>query len=120
MFGIVKKNVYCIIKWNSYASDHTKYVLWSRQKFEIQPTLINLNPDEYSQAFHCYPFSFKLDRCFRSCNTLIDIPNKVCTPNKREDLNLSVFNIITGINKSKTSTEHLLCECKCGFDGKKM
>ena len=40
MFGIVKKNVYCIIKWNSYASDHTKYVLSSRQKFKIQPLLI--------------------------------------------------------------------------------
>ena len=116
MFGIVKKNVYCVIKWNSYASDHTKYVLLSRQKFKTQPTLLNLHPYEYSQEFHCYPFSVKLDRCSRSCNTLIDISNKVCTPNKREDLNLSVFNIITGINKSKTLTKHLLCKCR--FDGK--
>ena len=30
-----------------------------------------------------------------------DLPNKVCVPNKTEELNLSVFNIITGINKSK-------------------
>ena len=30
------------------------------------------------------------------------LSNKVCVPNKTEDLNLSVFNMITGINESKT------------------
>ena len=28
----------------------------------IQPTLINLHPNEYSQKFHYYPFAVKLDR----------------------------------------------------------
>ena len=83
----------------------------------IQPTLINLYPNEYSQEFHCYPFAVKLDRCVGSCNTLNDLSNKVCVPNKTEDLNLSVFNMITGINESKTLTKHISCECKCKFDG---
>ena len=39
----------------------------------IQPTLINLHPNEYSQEFHYYPFSVKLDRCAGSCNTLNDL-----------------------------------------------
>ena len=64
----------------------------------IQPTLINLHPNEYSQEFHNYPFAVKLDRSVGSCNTLNDLSNKVCVPNKTEDLNLSVFNIITKIN----------------------
>ena len=41
-----------------------------------------------------------------------------CVPNKIEDLNLSVFNMITGISESKTLTKHILCNCKCKFDGK--
>ena len=41
-----------------------------------------------------------------------------CVPNKTEDLNLSVFNMITGISESKTLTKHILCNCKCKFDGK--
>ena len=41
----------------------------------------------------------KLDRCVGRCNTLNDLSSKVCVPNKTEDLNLSVFNLITGINK---------------------
>ena len=75
------------------ASNHTKRVSLSNQKCEIQPTLINLHPIEYSQEFHCYPFSVKLDRRFESCNTLNDLSNKVCIPNKTEDLNLSVAGI---------------------------
>ena len=47
-----------------------------------------------------------------------DLSNKLCIPNKTEDLNLSVFNIISGINKSKTLTKHISRECKCKLDGK--
>ena len=90
----------------------------SNQKCEIQPTLINLDPDEYSQEFHYYPFSVKFNKCVGSCNTLNDLSNKVCVPNKTEDLDLSVFNITTGINESKTLTKNISCECKCKFDGK--
>ena len=34
----------------------------------------------------------------QKCMTLSDLSNKVCAPNKTEDLNLSVLNIITDIN----------------------
>ena len=60
----------------------------------IQPTLINLHPNEYSQEFHYYPFAVKLDRCVESCNTFDDLSNKVCVPNKTEDLNLSMLNMV--------------------------
>ena len=77
------------------------YVSLINQKCMIPPTLINLHPNEYSQEFHYYPFAVKLDRSVGSCNTLNDLSNKVCVPNKTEDLNLSVFNIITRINLKK-------------------
>ena len=86
----------------------------------IQPTLINLHPNEHSQEFHDYPFAVKVDRYVGSCNTLNDLSNKACVPNKTEDLNLRVFKMITGINESKALTKHISCECKCRFDGKKM
>ena len=85
----------------------------------IQPALINLHPNEYNQEFLYYPFLVKLDRCVGSCNTLNDLFSKVCIPSKTEDLNLSIFNMITGINESKTLTKHTSCECKCKFDGTK-
>ena len=44
--------------------------------------------------------------------------NKVHVPNETENLNLSVFNMITGINESKILTKDILYECKCRFDEK--
>ena len=41
----------------------------------------------------------KLDRCvLKFLNTLNDISDKVCDPNKTGDLSLSVFNLVTARN----------------------
>ena len=101
------------------ASNHAKHVSLSNQKCDTQPTLINLYPNEYSQELHFYPFAVKVDRCVGSCYTLNDLPNKVCVQNKIEDLNIYVFNMITGINESNILTKQISCECKCKFDGRK-
>ena len=98
------------------ACNHTKCVLLSNQKCMIQPTLINFHPNEYIREFHCYSFGAELDKCVGSCN---DLFNKVCVPNKTGDLNLNVFNMITGINESKMLTKDMSCESKCRFDGRK-
>ena len=50
------------------------------------------------------------------CHTLNTVSNKVCAPNKTEDLNLGLFNMIKGLNESKTLTKDILYECKCIFD----
>ena len=64
----------------------------------MQPTLINLHPNEYNQELHYYPFAVKLDKRVGSCNTLNDLSNRVCVPNKTEDLNIHIFNMITTKN----------------------
>ena len=119
MFGAIKKIFIVLLTSIVSVSNHKKCVSLSNQKCITQPTLINLHPNEYSQEFHYYPFAVKLDRCVGSCNNLNDLSNKVCIPNKTEDLNLTVLNMMTGINESKTLTKHISCECKCRFDGRK-
>ena len=119
MFGLIKKTFMGLLISIVNASNHTKCVSLSNQKCTIQPTPINLHPNEHSQEFHYYSFALKLDRCFGRCNNLNDLSNKACVPNKTEDLNLSMFNMITGMNESKTLTKHISCECKSRFDGRK-
>ena len=68
------------------ASNHIKCISLRNQKCMVQPTLINLHSSKCNQEFHCYPFAVKLYRCVGSCNTLNDLSNKVCVPNKTEDL----------------------------------
>ena len=118
----IKRNVWIFIGLLTgivSASNHTKCVSLNNQKFMTQPTLINLHPNAHSQKFHYYPFAVKLNRCVGSCNTLNDFSHKVCVPNRREYLNLSVFNMIAGINESKTLAKHIPCECTFKFDGRK-
>ena len=95
---LIKKMFIALLSSIVNAFNHTKYALLSNQKCEIQLTLFGLHPNEYSQEFYFYLFLVKLDRPIGSCNTLIDLSDKVCIPDKTEDLNLSVFNMITGIN----------------------
>ena len=75
------------------ASNHTKCALLSNQKCMIPTTLIKLHPDEYSQELHFYSFVVNLDRGDGRCNTCNELSNKVCVPNKTEDLNLSMLNM---------------------------
>ena len=68
----------------------------------IQPTLINLHPNGWIQSrpsLHCYPFAVKLVRCVGSYNTLNDLADKVCVPNKTEDLDISMLIMITCIKE---------------------
>ena len=83
------------------------------------PTLINLQPNEYTQGLCYYRFAVNLDRCVRTCNTLHDLSNKVCDPKKPVDLHLRVLNMITRTNESKTLTELISCERRYKFKGGK-
>ena len=77
MFELVKKIFIGLLTDIVSASNHKNFVLLNNQKCMIQPTFINLHPNEYSQEFHCYQFAVKLDKCTGSCNTLNDLSNKV-------------------------------------------
>ena len=52
MFGLIKKIFIGLSTDLVIKSNHTSCVSLSNQKYMIQPTLINLNPNEYSQEFH--------------------------------------------------------------------
>ena len=70
MFGLIKKIFFGLLINMVSASNHRKRISLINQKCEIQLTLINLHPNEYSQEFHCYPLLVKLDKCVGICNTL--------------------------------------------------
>ena len=102
------------------ASNHTECVsLSKKKKCNTPPSCANLYPNEYSEEFNYYSFAVKSDRCVGSRNTLNGLSDNVCTPNNTQDLNLSMFNMTTGINELKTLTKRISCKCKCKIGGKK-
>ena len=114
MFELIEKVFMGLLISMINESNHKKCVLLSNQNCMIQPTLINLHPNEYCQEFHYCPFAVMLDKYDESCNTLNELSNKLLVPNKTKDLNLIVSNMITGIKESKLS-----CKCISRFDRKK-
>ena len=69
-------------------------------------------------TIHYYQFEVRLYRRIGSFNTINDLSNKVCVPKKTQDLNLSLLNMIAGINESKILTKHISRKCKYRFDEK--
>ena len=104
MFTILLTNI-------SNASNNTKCVSLSNQQCEIQTTLINLHNNEYSQEYTTIHVG--------SCNTVNDLSNKVCLPNKVKYLNIHAINMDTGKTASKIITKDISCKCNCKFDGRK-
>ena len=68
--------------------NHKKYVFSSNQQRTTQPTLVDLHPNEYIPKLHYHIFAVNLDRHMRSYNTLNKLSNRVCVPNKTEDLKI--------------------------------
>ena len=56
---------------------------------------------------------------FKNYTNINDLSDKACFPNKTEDLNTNVFNMITRKNELKISTQHAPCKCECRLDGRK-
>ena len=64
MFGLIKKMFYGLLTGKNglltglvNGPNHTKCILLSNQKCMMQPTLINLHPNEYRQELHYHPLS---------------------------------------------------------------
>ena len=66
-----------------------------------------------------YPFIVSLYWLDESYNTLDGLSSRICVPDKTIDVNLNVFNMATGTNKSKALIKHILCNCKGEFDSRK-
>ena len=52
MFGLIKKLFIGLLTIIVSASNHTRCMSLSNQKFMTEPTLINLHANEHSQEFH--------------------------------------------------------------------
>ena len=97
MFEFIQKIIIGLLTSLVNASNHTKCVFVTDQKYTLQPTSINVHPNEYTKGLRYYPFEVNLGRV-SEVNTFTDLSIKVCVLNKTEDLNLNMLNMIVGMN----------------------
>ena len=116
----IKKNVWVYEKifiglLSFSGSLATKCMSLNNGQFKTRAFLVDLNPIELKY----YPCIIPLDKCNPNCNTLGEISGRICTPNKTEDVNLNVFNLIIRTNEQKTIIKHISCKYNCKSGGKK-
>ena len=112
MFGFIKKMFIRLFISTVNDSNHAKCIPINNQQCILLTNLFHILTSTVKDYVN-------LDRYVGSCNTLNDLSKRICVPNKKEDLNLNVFNIITGVNVSKILTKHISCKFECKFDGRK-
>ena len=64
-----------------------------------------------------YPFT-SVNKSGGSCNTINDLYPRVCVSNKeKKNMNLKVFNLMSGVNETRFLVQHESSSCKCGLKG---
>ena len=79
------------------------------QKCMPRPKIIDVNNNE--PAF--YPYSIKVNKCSKSCNTINDPYAKLCVPDITKNINVKVFNLMSRINETRQIVWHKTCKCIC-------
>ena len=101
MFGFIKKIFLTGLAFLSSFVGTTPLscISMNNQACKVRPEIINVNSNE--PVF--YPFSIKTSKCSGSCNNIKMIHNaKICAPDVVKDLNIKVFNLMSGTNEHDT------------------
>ena len=66
------------------------------QECKTRPEVINTNSN--NPIF--YSFSIKINKCSGNCNNINNPYEKICVPDVIKDLNVKVFNLMSGTNET--------------------
>ena len=69
----------------------------NNQECKVRPKIVNVKGDD--PAF--FPFSIKTSKCSGSCNNINNPCAKLCVPDVAKNLNVKVFNLVSGTNKTR-------------------
>ena len=86
MFGFIKKCFFTAMTFfNLSIVNSLECVSINNQECKIRTEIINLNTNQ--SMF--YPYSIKINRCKRSCNTINDSYARICVPNQIKNTNVN-------------------------------
>ena len=82
------------------------------QECKVRPEIVNIN----NNNLIFYPFSIKTNKCSDSCNNINDQYAKICIPDIVRNLNVKVFNLLSGNNETRNIKWHKTCKSICRLD----
>ena len=67
------------------------------QECKVRPKIGDINSN--NPIF--YPFRVKINKCSGNCDNINDPYAKICVPDTLKDLNVRVFNLMSGTNETR-------------------
>ena len=67
------------------------------QECKVRPQIVNVNGDD--PVFS--PFSIETSKCSGSCSNINNPCSKLCVPGVVKNLNIKVFNLVSGTNETR-------------------
>ena len=95
-----------------FTSNALKYVSMDNKECKSRPKITNINSNKPKFC----PYSFKVNKCSDSYNTINDPYAKLCVPDVVKNINVKVFNLISRTNETRYIEWHETCKCKCRLD----
>ena len=80
----------------------------TNKECKVRPEIVNVNSNQ--PVFN--PFSIKTSKCSGSCNNTNDPYAKMYVPDVVKNLNVNVFNLMSGTNESRCTEWHETYEYK--------
>ena len=113
IFGFIKKCFFTAMTFFNLSNVNSlECVSMNNQEGKIRTEIINLNTNE--PMF--YPYSFKINKCKGSCNTINDPYAKIWVPDNIKNANIKIFNLMPRTNETKHIKWHKPCKCRCRLD----
>ena len=112
-------NIFAIVIFSgslaSNSEGNIKCISLNNWPCQARPILADINSNETP----FYSFSFSVNNCGTSGNTIDDPHAQFYVPNKVKNVNGTVFNLMSGINEKRFLAQHGSCESKCGLNESK-
>ena len=86
--------------WGSLPSKSERpitFICLNNRSCQARPTLADIKSNE---TFY-YPFTISVNKCARRRNTINDPYAQVCVPSKVKNMNVKVFNLMSGVNETR-------------------
>ena len=83
----------------------------NNQECKVRPQIVNIKGDD-----PVFPFSIQTSKCSGHCNNTYNPCAKLCVADVVKNLNVTVFDLVTGTNETSHIEWHETCKCKCRFN----
>ena len=99
MFEFIKKYFHTGLAFLSTLSkvNLLSCISMNNQECKVRPQIVNVNGDD--PVF--FPYRVKTSKCNGSCNNINNPPAKLCVPDAVKNLNVKVFNLVSGVNETR-------------------